>query len=420
MYIFVIDKNNKSLMPTNPRQARLLLKKKQAIVIKLEPFTIKLKKDSTSYIQDITLGIDAGTKHIGISAAQNNSVLFEAEVELRDDIKSLIDTKRENRRSRRSRKTRYRKCRFLNRKRKEKWLAPSIEHKVSSHRKIVDFICKILPIKKIIVETAQFDIQKIKNPDIEKEEYQKGAQLNFFNVREYVLFRDNHTCQLCKRKNKILNVHHIESRKTGSNSPDNLITLCEDCHKKIHSKKSTNLFAKKDSFKDASQITTTRWFIYNALKEKYSNVNLTYGYLTKNTRIKNHLEKSHRVDARCITNVIEEPLEYYQIKQIRSNNRQLHKNTIKGGIRKNNIAPGLIKGFQLFDKVLYNNEVSFIYGRRSTGYFKIAAIEGKTIHNSVNCSKLKLLEKAKTLLIIKKRSGVSSPCLKAGVSTPSF
>ena len=275
-------------------------------------------------------------------------------------------------------------------------------------------------IYKIIVETAQFDIQKIKNPDIKKEEYQKGAQLNFFNVREHVLFRDNHTCQLCKRKNKILNVHHIESRKTGSNSPDNLITLCEDCHKKIHSKKSTNLFAKKDSFKDASQITTTRWFIYNALKEKYSNVNLTYGYLTKNTRIKNHLEKSHRVDARCITNVIEDPLEYYQIKQIRSNNRQLHKNTIKGGIRKNNIAPGLIKGFQLFDKVLYNNEVSFIYGRRSTGYFKIAAIEGKTIHNSVNCSKLKLLEKAKTLLIIKKRSGVSSPCLKAGVSTPSF
>jgi hypothetical protein len=420
MYIFVIDKNNKPLMPTNPRKARMLLKKKQSIIVKLEPFTIKLIKDSTRYIQDITLGIDAGTKHIGVSAANKKSVLFEAEVELRADIKSLIETKRENRRFRRYRKTRYRECRFLNRKRKDKWLTPSVEHKVSSHLKIVDLISKILPIKKIIVETAQFDIQKIKNPDIKGEEYQKGNQLNFFNIREYVLFRDNHTCQLCKKKNKILNIHHIESRKTGSNSPDNLITLCEECHKKIHQQK-TNLFNKKPSFKDASQITTTRWFIYNALKEKYPNVHLTYGYITKNTRIKNNLEKSHRVDARCITNVILEPPEHYCIRQIRVNNRQLHKNTIlKGGIRKNNIAPRLVLGFQLFDKVLYNNEVCFIHGRRSTGYFKIATIVGKTIHNSVKYSNLKLLEKAKTFLIIKNRSGVSSPCLKAGVSTPSY
>lgn len=83
-----------------------------------------------------------------------------------------------------------------------------------------------------MVETASFDIQKIKNPDIQGAEYQQGDQLGFWNVREYVLFRDGHTCQCCKgkSKDKILNVHHIESRKTGGNAPNNLITLCETCH----------------------------------------------------------------------------------------------------------------------------------------------------------------------------------------------
>lgn len=419
MFIFVVDKKNKPLMPLGPRKAKMLLKKGKAKVIKLEPFTIQLTNRTSRYTQKISLGIDAGTNYIGASATTKNKVLFEAELQLRTDIKKLLETKRENRRFRRNRKTRYRKPRFLNRKRKNKWLAPSVNHKVSSHLKIVDFIYKILPITKIIIEVAQFDIQKIKNPNITKEEYQKGPQLNFFNVREYVLFRDNHTCQLCKKKNKILNVHHIESRKLGSNSPDNLITLCIECHKRVHLENITNIFTKKSCFKDASQMTTIRWFVFNALKEKYC-VKLTYGYITKNTRIKNKLKKSHRVDARCITKTMDEPSNYYQIKQIRSNNRKLHKNTIlKGGIRKKNIAPRLVKGFQLFDKVLYNNDIAFIYGRRSSGYFKIATLDGNTIHNSINYKKLKLLEKAQTFLTIK-RSGVSSPCLKAGVSTPSI
>lgn len=85
-----------------------------------------------------------------------------------------------------------------------------------------------MPITKIIVETANFDIQKIT--------HNENRQLGFWNVREYVLFRDSHTCQCCKgkSKDKILNVHHIESRKTGGNSPNNLITLCETCHKGYH------------------------------------------------------------------------------------------------------------------------------------------------------------------------------------------
>jgi N6-L-threonylcarbamoyladenine synthase len=414
MLVFVVDNNNKPLMPCDPRKAKQLLNQNKAFVKFLTPFTIQLKNNSSRYLQDISLGVDAGTKYVGVSAASKKQVLFEAEIEIRSDIKNLLATRRENRRFR---KTRYRKPRFLNRKRKPKWLAPSIKHTLNSHIKVIGLVHSILPIKKTIVEVAQFDIQKIKNPNIEKVKYQQGVQLDFFNVREYVLFRDNHKCQLCfsKSKDKILNVHHIVSRKKGSNSPDNLITLCKTCHNKVHSEKLKNIFTKKNTFKDASQITTIRWYIYNALKEKY-NTSLTYGYITKSNRIKNNLEKSHRVDARVIADqCLLEPEISYIAKEVRKNNRRLHKNT-----RKNNKAEKIVKGFQLFDKVEYEKRVVFIFGRRVSGYFKIAHLDGTIVHNSVNYKKLKLLEKSKTLLINKKRSDTSSPCLKTGVSVSSF
>ncbi len=423
MLVFVVDKKNKPLMPTTPKKAKKLLKRSLAKVICLTPFTIQLKYNSSRYTQDITLGVDAGSKYIGVSAASKKQVLFEAEIKIRSDIKNLLETRRENRRFRRSRKTRYRKPRFLNRKRKDKWLTPTVENKIKSHIKIVDLIYNILPVSKVIVEVAQFDIQKIKNPNIKKEGYQQGVQINFFNVREYVLFRDNHKCQMCfsKSKDKILNVHHIVSRKKGANSPDNLVTLCKTCHTKVHREKIEKIFIKKPAFKDASQITTTRRFIYNALKEKYP-THLTYGYITKNNRIKHKLEKSHRTDARVIANQnLSDPKLYFEAKQIRKNNRRLHKSTIlKSGKRKDNIAKKVVFGYGLFDKVQFNNIESFIFGRRTSGYFKLAKLDGTIVHNSASYKKLKLLEKSKTLLINKKRSGISSPCLKTGVSMPSF
>ena len=90
---------------------------------------------------------------------------------------------------------------------------------------IVKLVTEILPISQIIVEIAPFDIQKIKNPNIQGIEYQQGATGDFANLREYVLFRDKYTCKCCKGNSKdpVLQVHHIESRKTGGNAPNNLV-----------------------------------------------------------------------------------------------------------------------------------------------------------------------------------------------------
>ena len=411
--VYVISQNGQPLMPTeNHAKVRILLKNKKAKVIKRCPFTIQLAYDSTNYTQDITLGVDSGSKHIGLSATTRSKVLFESDVELRNDIVNLLSIRRQNRRTRRNRKTRYRKPRFNNRRRKEGWLAPSVQNKVDSHLTVIRKVHEILPITKIIVEVASFDIQKIKNPTISGTEYQQGEQLNFWNVREYVLFRDCHTCQCCKgkSKDKILNVHHIESRKTGGDASNNLITLCETCHTGYHKGivKLPKTIHRGMSFKDATFMGIMRWAFYNKLNEIYTDVNLTYGYITKNTRIKNSLPKEHYTDARCISGnpkAISSGTVYYQ-KKVRCHNRQIHKNTIlKGGIRKHNQAPYDVMGFRLFDKVKWKGQNCFIFGRRSTGRMDLRLLNGTKINASVGYKNLKIIEMRKNYLIEQKKVG---------------
>ena len=411
--VYVISQNGQPLMPTeNHAKVRILLKNKKAKVIKRCPFTIQLAYDSTNYTQDITLGVDSGSKHIGLSATTRSKVLFESDVELRNDIVNLLSTRRQNRRTRRNRKTRYRKSRFDNRKRKNGWLVPSIQNKVDSHLTVIRKVHDILPITKVIVEVASFDIQKIKNPMISGTEYQQGEQLDFWNVREYVLFRDGHICQCCKgkSKDKILNVHHIESRHTGGDAPNNLITLCETCHTGYHKGivKLPKTIHRGMSFKDATFMGIMRWAFYNKLKEIYPNVNLTYGYITKNTRIKNSLPKEHYTDARCISGnpkAISSGTVYYQ-KKVRCHNRQIHKNTIlKGGIRKRNQAPYDVMGFRLFDKVKWKGQNCFIFGRRSTGRMDLRLLNGTKINASVGYKNLKIIEMRKNYLIEQRKVG---------------
>ncbi|GLV54441.1 hypothetical protein KDH_12880 [Dictyobacter sp. S3.2.2.5] len=410
MLVFIVNCYGKPLMPCQPRKARLLLKEGKAKVARRVPFTLQLLYGSSGYRQDVALGIDAGTRHIGVSATTDQTVLFEAQVQLRSDIQELIATRRQFRRGRRSRKTRYRQARFLNRKKPPQWLAPSVEHKVAAHLKVIALVQTLLPISRTTIEVAQFDIQKIRNPEIEGNDYQKGPLLGFWNVREYVLFRDGHICQWCQRKSKdhVLNVHHIESRKTGGNSPDNLITLCESCHDLIHrTHQEQGIQRKSQRFRDATQMGIIRWRIYQEAKQRFPQVHLTYGYLTKHTRIEQGLEKSHMVDARCISG---HPLavsdgDWYLIKQVRRNNRQLHKATIrKGGQRQRNTAPKEVHGFRLFDCVRYQGQICFVFGRRSSGYFDLRTLDGTKVHASASYKKVTIVQKATTSLIERRSS----------------
>ena len=154
------------LMPCSPCKARILLKKGKAVIKQYRPFTIQLKYATGETKQDITVGIDLGYQHVGISASTEKRELYAEEVELRQDVTKLLAKRRELRRSRRGRKTRYRAARFNNRVRSNNkgWLAPSIDHKIRTQLSLVEALAQLMPVTDIVVEVAAFDIQKIKNP----------------------------------------------------------------------------------------------------------------------------------------------------------------------------------------------------------------------------------------------------------------
>ena len=406
--VYVLNKYGKPLMPTiRYGRVRRLLRKGLAVVVDCRPFTIQLTYDTPNGVQEVSLGVDAGTKHVGFSATTKKKVLFEAELLLRSDIVEKLSTRREFRRTRRNRKTRYHKPRFLNRtgSKKPGWLAPSVRQKVDSHIHWISRICKFLPIKKITVETAQFDTQLLKAqeqglPSPQGSDYQKGEQLGFWNVREYVLFRDGHKCQCCKGKSKDskLHVHHIESRKTGGDAPNNLITLCSECHAKYHRGEIElpKTIRRGNSLRDAAQMGIMRKALFTRLNEELGNeipCFETYGYITKHIRTRNGLPKAHVIDARCISGNpgAYSDDHYLIIRKLRANNRQLHRATIlRGGKRRNNQAPREVRGFRLMDSVEYAYRECFLSARRMSGSFSVADITGNVLVGSVSYKKLTL------------------------------
>lgn len=313
MLVYVISMNGVPLMPSvRNGRIRRLLKSKQARVVKREPFTIQLLYDTEDIVQDIELKIDTGYLHIGVSACSDKAELYSAEIELNPNIKNNIQAKQKYRRTRRN-KLRYRKKRFDNRKRSDGWLAPSIQHKVDSHIKVVCKIASILPISKIYLEVANFDIQKLKNPDISGKEYQEGELCDFKNLREYVFFRDNYTCQICKKNaftdGVILHMHHVEfwNDHNRANTPSNGLTVCTKCHSPKNHQPGGKLWgfkAKYRPLKDSTFMSTVRWRIVNETKTLFPDIEVvhTYGYITKDKRITLGIKKTHANDAFCIGN----------------------------------------------------------------------------------------------------------------------
>ena len=396
--VYVLDKDGRPLMPTMRHgKVRRLLRDGLAVRVRQTPFTIRLLYETTGFTQDVTLGVDAGSKTVGLSATTDKKEFFKAELTLRNDIVNALSTRREARRSRRCRKSRHRAPRFDNRRRPEGWLAPSVRQKVDSHIKAVGLVCSILPIKNITVEVAQFDTQRIKNPDIAGEQYQHGPQLSFWNIREYVFARDGYRCIHChgKSKDPVLNVHHIESRKTGGDSPDNLVTLCETCHKAYHKGEiKLNLRRKSASLRDAAYMSIMRWTVYNGLQDMYPDktVRMTYGYITKHVRIEHGIEKTHCADAFCIARNL-------RGRCVARHNRSLHLAVPKkGGRRRSTIAPHWIgrTRFQRFDTVEYNGCKCIISG--STGGRPILRdMDWKQVAKtpSVNPKKIRFIQRKK-------------------------
>ncbi|MHB1696569.1 MAG: RNA-guided endonuclease IscB [bacterium] len=385
--VFVLNMRGKPLMPMTAGKAKRLLKVGKAKVVKRTPFTIQLAYATGETKQPVTLGVDPGYKNVGVSAVSDGKELFSSTVELRTDIVKLLSEKRQYRRTRRNRKW-HRKPRFLNRGIKKDWLAPSVQHRLDLHIKIIGFVKSILPVSQINVEAAAFDIQKINNPDISGTDYQNGPQKEFWNVREYVFYRDNHTCRHCNGKSgdKRLHAHHIRHRSHGgTDMPDNLAALCVTCHDDYHAGRIELKLKGTKGFKAETVMSILRWKIVDRLRELGNKVNITYGYLTKMARIALGLEKTHRNDAFCIAGgTIQERTTVYAGKQARRNNRsiQLNRKGFKPSIRKVRYR------FQPMDLVRIAKKVCFVSGVQNLGkYIKLKELKKPVKTESVQLIK---------------------------------
>jgi hypothetical protein len=386
MLVYVINKNGNPLMPCKPAKARHLLRDKKAKVIKRTPFTIKLLWDCEENVQDLTLGIDSGSRYIGSAVRdKDNQVYYLSQIELRQNIKSKLDTRRMYRRTRRSRKTRYRKARWANRKNsiKSDRYPPTIVSKFNSLLKELWFVSKILPIKDLIIETGTFDPHAMQNPALIKHPwaYQKGLMFGYYNIKQYILSRDNYTCQYCKGKSKDskLQVHHIIPRSQGgSNRPNNLLTLCKTCHDKLHA---GNIKLTKRHIKNLNLHHATHMNILQSLIRKNLSYTETYGYITKVIREYFKIPKAHCYDALCVE-ITEDKMPTLL------NNTVLFKKSIsKGryqqtwGIRSEKKYPkNKVFGFKTWDKVIYQGVTCFVKGMMSTGYYVLCNILGKKIN----------------------------------------
>ncbi|MGL5065864.1 MAG: RNA-guided endonuclease IscB, partial [Microcoleus sp.] len=314
--VFVIDTNKRPLNPIHSARARQLLTNGKAAVFRRFPFTIILKESRPEApVSPLRLKIDPGAKTTGIALVNdaNGEVVFAAELKHRGfAIRDALTSRRQLRRSRRNRKTRYRQPRFFNRTRPQGWLAPSLQSRIENIKTWVKKLRKLAPIAALSQELVRFDLQLMRNPDIQGKEYQQGT-LAGYETREYLLEKWGRQCAYCGAKDLPFQIEHIHPRaKGGSNSITNLTLSCEKCNIQKGTK-DLKEFLKKDPAKlakilaqaqrplaDAAAVNTTRFALLEVLKTTGLPVETGSGGLTKFNRSQQKLEKTHWLDAACV------------------------------------------------------------------------------------------------------------------------
>jgi 5-methylcytosine-specific restriction endonuclease McrA len=314
-FVFLIDANKTPMNPIHPAHAKKLLDAKKAAVFRRYPFVLimnRVVEDIVTY--PITLKIDPGSKSTGIALVNNrDEVMWGMELQHRGlAIKDSLETRKAVRRGRRARHTRYRQARFLNRKRSEGWLAPSLRHRVLTINTWVKRLCKFAPIANIAQELVRFDLQQLENPEISGIKYQQG-ELAGYEVREYLLNKWDRKCTYCNAKSVPLQVEHIKPKaKGGTNRISNLCLACEKCNLKKGTQDVEKFLTKKPellrkildqakrSLTDASAVNSTRWALFNSLKSFGLPVSTGSGGLTKFNRGRLNLPKAHWIDAACV------------------------------------------------------------------------------------------------------------------------
>jgi 5-methylcytosine-specific restriction endonuclease McrA len=398
MGVAVIDQNRRPLAPTSAVRARLLLKKGKAAVFRRAPFTLILKRIVEEVqVPDLRLKLDPGSRKSGVAVVNQGSgqVVFAAELEHRGEaIKQALDARRAIRRSRRARKTRYREARFLNRRRAEGWLPPSLKSRISNIETWVNRLAPLYPIAGLSMELVKFDTQLREKPEISGIEYQQG-ELAGYEVREYMLEKWGRKCAYCSKTALPLQVEHIIPRsRGGSDRVSNLTLACEGCNQRKGKQTAAEFgFPEierqgKQPLKDAAALNATRWVLFERLKGFGLPVETGSGGLTKYNRTMRGLPKAHWIDATCVgksipAQVVVDGVIPLEIKATGHNSRQMCRMDRYGFPRTSAKGPRSIKGFRTGDivraTVRSGKKIGCYEGRvavRSSGSFNVTTPAG--------------------------------------------
>ena len=410
--VFVIDKLKQPLMPCHPARARALLNNGKAVVFRKFPMTIILTNRAGGQKQPLEVKLDQGSKTTGIAinlTGNKVKTIWGANLEHRGhQISEALINRRAIRRARRNRKTRYRQARFDNRAKSKGWLPPSVMSRVHNCETWVKKLMQFAPVHEFVVEVVRFDTQKMTNPDISGAEYQQG-ELAGYELREYLLFRDRHTCQYCHGSSRdlVLNIDHKQARTHGgSDRVKNLITACRSCNEakgalsltawlEVEKRKQSQLAKartlhipkviadKVTSLRDTAAVNAARYKLGSVLKQFGLPVTFASGGQTKFNRTKQSYPKDHWVDAACAGNsganiFIPNQLKPLMISAKGHGTRQMCRVDKYGFPRTSAKQNSLVEGFRTGDLVLAivptGKKQGNYLGRvavRSNGYFNI-------------------------------------------------
>lgn len=347
--IYIVNKHNKPLMPTNRHShIRKLIKQGKAVVINSNPFIVKLKYETADVSQPLYCGIDTGRENIGlgVSDEDGNCVAKVKVVTNNKTIKIKMDERRCHRQERHlhKRQKKQRKAlrenniiqsknrieyknkqvsytevkaigadepaihkiikgaeaKFNNRRRQEGWLTPSARQLIWCHITSFKKVCEFLPITNLTIETVKFDFQKLEDSNIT--DWNHGPLFGFKNVAEYIKTKQNGRCAICNEP--IEHIHHIVPRsRSGSDSVKNLVGLCKHCHDMVHKNESL-LNGVKQQCK-ISLLNTVMPFLLdefmNLSKRMNIEMKICTGYDTYKTRQKYSIDKDHSNDGYAIS-----------------------------------------------------------------------------------------------------------------------
>ncbi|MER5885159.1 RNA-guided endonuclease IscB [Streptomyces sp. NPDC001941] len=327
--MFVLDRHGHPLMPCHPARARELLRKGRAVVARHTPFAIRLKDRTRaeSDVDGVQLRIDPGSQGTGMALTESKKELRPDgrtvtarrglhTVELRHrgaQIHKAMGQRAGYRHRRRSDHCRYRPQRSRNRERRRGWLPPSLQHRVDSTTSTARRLCRYAPVTEIHVESCTFDTHTMgAGRNLSSGEHRNGP-LAGTDVRAHLRAKWDKSCAYCGATGVPLNIEHVRPRsRGGSNRVTNLVLACEDCNRAKGAHSLAAFLADRPetlaaiagqlrpSLRDAAAMNAVRVQLIASLESLSLPVHCWSGHLTKGTRTRAGLAKTHTLDAVCV------------------------------------------------------------------------------------------------------------------------